>query len=191
MLSHCKGLLCTASLLFLLPLASPSAQLAAVGPVSADNGFPTWYRDAQARQLDLCLTNTGFCLLDAPVNLTNPGAAFPANYGGTFPEEAFWWAAEAEMPTNNGGDALLVLALEAAFANDVVAAGDQISFARVRIRVDNLIAGARYRVITPFGNFNFIAANAGQRGINFTQDIGGVPGVFTGALNGGIGPFLR
>jgi len=176
---------------FLLPLGAASAQLAAVGPISADNGFPLWYRDGQARQLDLCLSNTALCLLDAPVTLTNPGAAFPANYGGTFPDEAFWWAAEAEMPTNNNGEALLVLAVEAAFANDVVAAGDQVSFARIRIRVDNLLRGRTYNVTTPFGEFSFVAQNVGQRGINFTRDIGLAPGNFSGALNGGIGPFLR
>src|SRR6185503_19655030 len=84
----------------------------------------------------------------------------------------------------------LVMGLEAAFANDVVAAGDQISFARIRIRVDNLVAGENYRVTTPFGNFNFVAANPGQRGINFTQDIGGAAGDFIRALNGGVNPFL-
>lgn len=175
----------------LLPLSLPAAQLAAVGPISADNGFPLWYRDSLGRQLDLCLSNTGFCLLDAIVELQNPGQPFPANYGGTFPEEAFWWAADASMPTNGGGEALLVMGLEAAFANDVVAAGDQISFGRIRIRIDNLVAGESYRVTTPFGQFVFIATRAGQRGINFTQDIGGAAGDFVRALNGGINPFLR
>jgi len=174
-----------------VPLSAPSAQLSAAGPVSVDNGFPTWYRDALARQLDLCLTNTGFCLLDAPVTLSNPGAAFPANYGGTFPEEAFFWSADASMPTNGNGEALLVMGLQAAFANGLVAAGDQITFGRLRIRVDNLQAGGSYRVTTPFGVFNFVAANAGARGINFTRDIGGAAGDFVTALNSGIGPFLR
>ncbi len=43
---------------------------------------------------------------------------------------------------------------------------------------------------TPVGVFSLVAANAGPRGINFTVDVGLVPGVFTGALNGAIGPFL-
>src|SRR5262245_51470797 len=85
------------------------AQLAATGPVGRDNRSPLWYRDSLGRQLDLCLSNTGFCLLDALVELRNPGQPFPANYGGTFPEEAFWWAAEASMPTNGDGEALLVM----------------------------------------------------------------------------------
>jgi len=167
-----------------------SAQLAAVGPVDPNHGFPTWYEDDDGLRLDFCINNNGLCLLETIVQLANPNQPFPANYGGTFPDEAFWWACEADMDTNNGGGALLVLAMEAAFANEVVAAGDQVSFARLRIRVDNLIQGQNYTVTTPFGVFNFVAANPGQRGINFTNDVGLVPGVFTGALNGDIGPFL-
>jgi len=185
--SLCVAALCLAA--FASDRASAQG-LAAVGPVVPSHGFPSWYEDDNALRLDLCLLNSGLCLLDAPVNLTNPGAPFPQNFGGTFPEEAFWWTCEADMPTNNGGGALLVLALEAAFANEVVAQGDQITFARVRIRVDNLIAGQTYDVSTPVGNFSFVAANSADRGINFTDDVGIVPGVFTGALNGAIGPFL-
>jgi PKD repeat protein len=132
------------------------------------------------------------CLLEGgAVTLTNPNLPFPDNYGGTFPDEAFWNVCEASMPTNNGGSALLVIALEAAFANEVPISGDQVAFARVRIRVDNLIAGSNYTVTTPVGIFNFVAANSGVRGINFTDDVGvDTPGVFTGALGGAIGPFL-
>jgi PKD repeat protein len=83
-----------------------------------------------------------------------------------------------------------VIALEAAFGNEIPEAGQQVAFARVRIRVDNLIAGSNYTVTTPVGVFNFVAANAGVRGINFTDDVGIDPGVFTGALNGALGPFL-
>jgi PKD repeat protein len=170
-----------------------SAQgLAAVGPTSPDNGFPEWYEDNNGLQLDLCLTDPVLCLLEGgAVTLSSPGAPFPGNYGGTFPDEAFWNVCEASIPTNNGGSALLVIALEAAFANEVPIAGDQVAFARVRIRVDNLIAGSNYTVTTPVGIFNFVAANSGIRGINFTDDVGiDTPGVFTGALGGAIGPFL-
>jgi len=187
-----KSLLGAASIAALVPTGLASAQgLAAVGPTSADNGFPEWYSDNNTLQLDLCLTDPVLCLLDGAVSLSNPGAPFPDNYGGTFPPEAFWNLCEASMPTNNGGQALLVIALEAAFVNEVPAAGDQVAFARVRIRVDNLIAGSNYTVTTPVGIFNFVAANAGVRGINFTDDVGvDTPGVFTGALGGAIGPFL-
>jgi len=188
---HSRSLAGAALLAAAFPFGQASAQgLAAVGPVDPNHGFPTSYEDNNGLSLDLCLSNNGLCLLETIVQLTNPNQPFPQNYGGTFPDEAFWWACEADMDTNNGGGALLVLAIEAAFANEVVAAGDQVTFARVRIRVDNLIAGATYTVTTPVGVFTFVAANAGARGINFTEDVGLVPGVFTGALNGSIGPFL-
>src|SRR5262245_10780772 len=175
----------------LLPVGTIAAQLTAVGAVDPVHGFPSSYTDASATALQPCLSNTGFCLLDAAVALLDPAAAFPANFGGPSPEEFFYWAGEATMPTSGGGEALLVMALEGAFANDVVASGDQIVFGRIRIRVDNLVAGATYLVTTPYGKFNLVAANAGQRGINFTQDIGGVAGDFVTALRGGIGAFLR
>jgi PKD repeat protein len=185
-------LLRAAVLAAFLPLGRTGAQgLAAVGPTSPDHGFPDWYEDHNGLRLDLCLTDPVLCLLEGgAVTLTNPGAPFPANYGGTFPDEAFWNACEALMPTNNGGQALLVIALEAAFGNEIPEAGQQVSFARVRVRVDNLIAGASYTVTTPVGVFNFVATGSGTRGINFTDDVGIVPGMFTGALGGALGPFL-
>jgi PKD repeat protein len=185
------SLIGAASLAALFPAALASAQgLAAVGPTSPDHGFPEWYEDNNGLQLDLCLTDPVLCLLDAAVTLSSPGTPFPGNYGGTFPDEAFWNVCEALIPTNNGGQALLVIALEAAFGNEIPEAGQQVAFARVRIRADNLVAGANYTVTTPVGVFNFVAANAGVRGINFTDDVGIAPGVFTGALGGAIGPFL-
>ncbi len=91
--------------------------------------------------------------------------------------------------TNAGGSALLVMALEGAFANGDVIAGDQAVFGRIRVRVDNLVAGASYQITTPYGIFNEIATNSGTRGINMTVDVGiDTPGVFTAALGSAIGP---
>lgn len=185
-----KSLCGAATASALLASLSQAQGLAAVGPTSPDHGFPEWYEDNNGLQLDLCLTDPVLCLLDGTVSLVNANVPFPDNYGGTFPDEAFWNVCEASIPTNNGGSALLVIALEAAFGNEVPEAGQQVAFARVRIRVDNLIPGATYNVTTPVGPFTFVAQNAGVRGINFTDDVGLVPGVFTGALGGAIGPFL-
>ncbi len=172
---------------------SAQAQLARVGPVvpvtvggaPVQNGFPLWYEDENGLKLELCLDQNGLCLLENPF----PGQpiSFPENFGG----EAFWWSADAIMETRDGGRALLVLALEAAFAADDPIDGDQISFARVRIRIDNLVKGEIYTVIHPFGQDTFVAEDDGKRGINSTQDIGiGAPGDFSGALASRIGPFL-
>ena len=187
-----KSLVGAATLSALFPLALASAQgLAAHGPLSADNGYPDWYEDNNGLRLSQCLNNDGLCLLPNVVTLSNPGAPYPDNYGGTFPEEFFWALCETSMPTNNAGQALLVIGIEGSHIGEIIAAGNQTSFARLRIRVDNLIAGANYTVTTPVGVFNFVAANAGVRGINFTDDVGrDIPNDFTGALNGATGPFL-
>lgn len=175
----------------LSPLGSASAQLgfAEVGPIDPNHGFPQWYRDTNGLSLDLCTTDPLLCLLDAPITLSAPGLPFPDNYGGTFPEEAFWQRCDGLMATGGGGRALLVIALEAAFANGPVAAGDQVAFGRVRLRVDNLVAGATYTITTPVGIFSVVATGSGPNSINTTTDIGLVPGVFPAAI-GNVGPFL-
>ena len=175
----------------LLSVAEARAQLIGVGPADPAHGFPTSYTDAQNTQLNLCLNNSGLCLLTQAVELVNPALPFPANYGGTFPSEAFYWAGSATLTTNGGGEGLLIMALEAAFLNGIVIPGEQVTFGRLRVRVDNLVPGAVYTITTPYGTIYQTAASAGRRGINFTQDIGFVPGDFNLALNGGIGPFLR
>jgi PKD repeat protein len=178
-------------LALLLSARTASAQLIGVGPVDPAHGFPTSYTDAQNTQLNLCLNNSGMCLLTQAVELVNPALPFPANYGGTFPTEAFYWAGSATLTTNGGGQALLIMALEAAFLNGSVIPGEQVTFGRMRIRVDNCVPGAVYTITTPYGTFYETAVAAGRRGINFTSDIGFVPGNFQLALNSGIGPFLR
>jgi PKD repeat protein len=186
-------LLGAASVASLFPLGFASAQgLAAFGPVSPDNGFPEWYSDNNGLQLDLCLADPALCVLPGAVTLTNPGAPFPDNYGGTFPDEASnYWGCGATIPTNNGGQAMLFIGLEARFFDDVLVPGEQIVFARIRIRIDNLVAGANYTVTTPGGIFNFVATGSGVRGINFTDDVGRVViGDFAAPLAGPVGPFF-
>ena len=170
----------------LLVAASAYAQVTAVGPVSPTTGFPVWYEDSNGLRLELCLDANGLCL-ESPPDPTRP-ASVPDN----FTAEAFWWSAEATMPTNGGGEALLVLAWEAAFSTETPAVGDQAVFGRLRFRIDNLVAGETYRVIHPFGVDEFVAEAAGRRGINATVDVGcaGGPCDFTQALTSRVGPFL-
>ncbi len=167
--------------------AQATTQLTAVGPVNPAHGFPVWYQDANGLRLELCLDSNGLCL-ESPPNPTQPPSV-----PGNFTAEAFWWSAEASMPTTGDGEALLVLALEAAFGTEEPIAGDQAVFGRIRVRIDNLVAGETYRVIHPFGVDEFVAQNADDRGINFTEDIGCAAGPcdFSLALNSRVGPFLR
>jgi hypothetical protein len=176
----------------ILVAGSALAQLARVGPVDRSNGFPQWYQDSTGLVLDACLPNAaeladGTCLV-TPDQLSNPAAAilFPNN----FPDEFFFFNANSTMDVN-GGRALLVLALEGAFLNGPVVAGDQMVFARLRIRVDIPAPGGTYRVIHPFGVEEFPDLTPGLKSINFTNDVGLIAGDFGGALNGKITTFLR
>lgn len=174
----------TVALIALADHGPAGSHLAVVGPVSPTNGYPVWYRDANGLTLELCLDTNGLCLAEPPD--PNQPLSFPDN----FPDEAFWWAADSSM-TTPGGDALLVLATEAAFVGDVEPGG-QIAFGRVRIRVDITTAGT-YTVTHPFGQDVFEDVAPGTRAINMTDDIGnltGGNGDFGEVLNSRIGPFL-
>ena len=167
-----------------------------VGPISPEHGFPVWYKDVNGTRLELCLDGglnplCGFLPGDFDATL-------PVTVPGNFPSEgeAFYMLGTSIMDTDaNGGTAILVLGLEAAFSTAIVP-GDQVTFGRVRIWVDNLIPGANYKVTHPYGYDLFTADDgtdgAGRRSIRWVEDIGiGAPGDFTGALNSRIGPFLK
>ncbi len=182
------------------------AALNAVDPgayVPANGGFPAWYQDSHGRTLDLCLTKAvSSRVAGAPgapsymcTLLPTPGVfddtqpiVFPTN----FPDEAFWFTADAAITDAARGINLSYgTAIEAAFAAEEPVEGDQVSFARVRIRVDVPTAGT-YVVTHPYGVEVFDVPAAGRRAINMTRDIGiAGAGDFTGALKGDVGPFLR
>ncbi len=172
----------------------PGGHLVAVGPVSGDTGFPVWYQDANGLRLELCLNSEtsplAYCGF-LPGDIPDPNS--PLTLPGNFPEEAFWMLGGAGLTTNagTGGDAVLTLALEAAFGGGAAKVGDQVTFGRVRVVADDLIAGATYSVTHPYGQEVFSDVAGGKRGIVFTEDIGiGAPGDFSGALNSRVGPFL-
>ncbi|MBI5944059.1 MAG: IPT/TIG domain-containing protein, partial [Chloroflexi bacterium] len=175
--------------------AVPTPGLVAVGPTSNATGYPSWYKDSNGTRLELCLDGglnpiCGYL----PGDIPNPAAPItvPDNYPAT--AEAFYMLGSALMETDSatGGRAILVLALEAAFSGGTVVSGDQITFGRIRIWIDNLIPNAQYRVTHPYGVDNFTADPVfGRRMIRYVEDIGiGAPGDFSGALNSRIGPFL-
>ncbi len=185
---------------------SVQAALYAVDPgayIPANGGFAAWYQDTHGRTLDLCLSKAvSSRVAGAPGApsymcslLPNPGVfddtqpiVFPTN----FPDEAFWFTGDAFIQDAASGiDLSYISALEAAFGAGVPSEGDQISFARIRIRVDVPVAGT-YTVTHPYGVEVFNVAAAGTGAINMTRDLGiAAPGVYTGALTGDIGPFLR
>ncbi|MBT2692228.1 IPT/TIG domain protein [Bacillus sp. ISL-55] len=162
-----------------------------VGPINALNGFPVWYKDENGLRLQLNTDPNDLFSGLTPADLPNPGQ--PVSFPDNFPAEAFYFAAEAEMETGTGERARLVLAIEAAFTNEVPAEGDQTVFGRVRIRVDGLQSGVEYKVTHPYGVDTFIAEPGGDGfgEINFTEDIGICPLEFEQVSNSRVHPFLQ
>lgn len=188
-------------------VASPvQAELSAVdpGPYTAATGhFPRWYEDADGLALELCQSKALSSRAAAAPDIymctlaAEPGVyddSLPMVFPNNFPSELFWFLAETSIPeVGNSGYELEVYgaALEAAFALGPPAAGDQQSFARIRIRASVPVAGT-YTVTHPYGVETIVVTTPGRRAINLTRDIGiAAPGDFSGALTGNIGPFLR
>lgn len=178
---------------FVLLMSIPAAaKLAAVGPINPVNGFPLWYQDSSGFTLDLPAPPIGDGV-NAPTQIFDPPVNTPFSQQIGFGTEAMYWSADSRINLPGGGRALLIMALEAAFAQEEAINGDQIVFTRVRIRIDIPASGAgrTYTVKHPYGTDVFTNVTAGTRGINSTIDIGVCTGNFTGALEGSIGPFLR
>lgn len=167
------------------------AQLARVGPIDPAIGYPAWYQDKTGIALDSCVNSNqaeldgGWCLL-LPVDVATGRApeTFPTN----FADEHFYWSATGDA-TVGSTRAMLILALEEAFGVGPVQAGDQVVFARVRVKVAPVPFDGTYTAYTPFGKFVIADQVAGDV-LFFTEDIGLAPGDFTQALKGRIGPFL-
>ena len=170
------------------------------GPISPDNGYPEWYQDETGTRVALCDDQADpLCVLpDVAEGTYDP--ALPMSFPGNFPEELFWWNADATFDTTNtvtrgGVSGRLVLAEEATFSLGDPAPGDQVAFGRIRIRVDGLVLGGNYHVATPYGDYDFVAEDDGKGGgeINYTEDIGCLetPCNFDRVNQSNVGPFLR
>jgi hypothetical protein len=179
-------------LLAALAFSAPAgAALSAVGPVVPRYGFPEYYQDGTGLRLTLCVENEDpFCSNVAPD--TGPATVTSDPATTNFPDETFYWSAEALIDKRTVGvRARLVLAQEAAFVNDAPTAGDQITFGRIRVRVDGAQPGAEYTVTHPYGTEHLTADDRGR--VRLSDDVGcaDVPCDFSDALATRIGPFLR
>ena len=153
-----------------------------IGSINPQNGFPQWIQDINGTSLEMCLDAGTNCTFD-PVADNNP---FSEQIG--FGAEAFWWMADASINTNSGLSATLVQAVEAAFATESPADGDQFPFTRLRIRVDVPMAGI-YTITHPFGQRVFEVESVGaKREINDTIDMAFDA---NSQHQGRIGPFLK
>ena len=166
-------------------------RLAHVGPRDPANGYPLWYEDAEGTRLALGLSRGEDPNL-TPIEGVEPGLL---EIPGNFPDEAFYWSAEAELAVGgNGvvGRARLILALEAAFGGAGEPADDaRVVFARIRVRMDDLIPFAKYVVTHPYGVTDELDADEDGR-VFWTDDRGIADENFAAVvLAGRVAPFLR
>ena len=167
----------------------------------ANNGFPTWYQDANGARVEACLDITDpTCVLPGAEPHFDP--AQPVNFPTNFPTEFFYALADSNpvaiSTTCNGeaiaGSADIRLALEGSFANPAAdpVAGDQVTFGRIRISADGLCPNTSYRFVHPYGE---VTATANALGALVSTDNVGCalgPCNFTDALASPIfGGFLR
>lgn len=174
--------------------------LSTVGAVNAGHGFPQYYQDKSGVALEPCLATPNdptnpvvdpCALTGALVEGDASAIVFPTN----FPDELFYNLTSSVI-SGIGGNArnraVLTMALEGAFATGAVADGQQIVFARFRLRVDGVTPGETYVLTYPYGVKSFQADPGGT--INFTDDQGCLtPGCpFDSVLTSiNIGPFLQ
>jgi hypothetical protein len=139
---------------------NPNIPNKAVGPIDPRIGFPLWYQDELGVKLTACLDGSGFCVLTP--NYNTGAAASVTTAGINFPDEAFYWYADARITRSSGGNVRLVLAKEGAFTTPSAVVGQQIAFDRIRVRIDQLTPGATYTITHPFGVMTAVAdANGG------------------------------
>jgi hypothetical protein len=160
------------------------------GPVSPANGFPAWYRDSTGLDLEGCMSALDPNCGAVPV----PDPTQPPSFPGNFPDEFFYMLADANLTTGSGSKVLAEFALEGAFANGGVVAGDQMAFSRIRFRIDSGLQGSTdYKITHPYG-VDIVKSGpnpADKPDIFVTQDVGITPGAFSEALGGRVGPFLQ
>lgn len=183
--------------LFLAPAAV--AGLSQVGPitpppysVSPPSNFPAYYLDANGVAIDLPRppvgdgVNAPTMIYFAPT-LSNPYSVYLG-----FDSEAFYYYARALFNTKYG-KASAIFGLEAGFVNGLAVPGDEMVFARVRLKAPVRDAGT-YTFYHPWGTETIVvtaADVASGKAISFTKDVGLVPRDFAAVLNGPIGPFLK
>lgn len=161
--------------------------LTAVGPVNTEHGFPAWYEDSAKVRTELCLDADNPLCAFPPGDVPDPLA--PISFPDNFPGEAFYMLAGSEVAVPGGGDAVLTLALEAAFANENPIAGDQVVFARQRVDVDDAAPNTTLTFTHPYGT---VTVDTDERGRGrLVEDVSPAVGNFQTPLKGDIGPFLQ
>jgi hypothetical protein len=165
-------------------------------------GFPDWYQDENAVQLQPCLNPAEPCVLLADPGY-NPGLALALP--GNFPVEFFYFVADSDkmdVPGCNGlggGKVTYRAALEGSFGLGVATPGQQIAFTRTKIVVSpgGLCPNTTYAFTHPYGTDLITTDGVGGVVANkkgATTDIGciGAPCDFSLPLSSRVmGGFLK
>jgi hypothetical protein len=165
-------------------------RLKTVGPIDPDHGFPLWFEDENNLRLELGLNPDPLTPAIGELPIPGKKLSFPDN----FPDEIFYFLAEARLTVAGTGRAKVILALEAAFGGDGnPQQGLNVVFARIRVRMDGLTAGTKYTVTHPYGVIDPDKLEADERGrVFYTEDLGIVEGNPTAVLRSGkVAPFLQ
>lgn len=165
-------------------------RLTTVGPIDPANSFPSWFGDGNGLELELVTKPDPLAPAMGEPPLPGSPVAFPEN----FPDEAFYFMAEARLEVGGSGvvgRARVIMAIEAAFGGDGdPAVGLGVVFARFRVRIDDVIAGSKYIVRHPYGETNPLEADERGR-VAYTCDLGLAEGNMERVLKTGeIAPFL-
>ncbi|MFI7583858.1 hypothetical protein ACH9DO_08700 [Kocuria sp. M1N1S27] len=161
--------------------------LTTVGPVNTEHGFPAWYEDSNKVRTELCLEADNPLCAFPPGDVPDP--LRPISFPDNFPGEAFYMLAGSDVAVPGGGDAVLTLALEAAFANENPIPGDQVVFARQRIDVDDAAPNSTLTFTHPYGT---VTVDTDERGRGrLVEDVSPAVGNFQTPLKGDVGPFLQ
>jgi hypothetical protein len=181
-----------------VPAGTRVGSLIEVGPIAAENGFPTWYRDSNGAtpsatsRLEMCLPKGAvadpYCA--APALPNKQPMPLPLVYPTNYPDEIFYQLATTTVVAP-GINLLVEMNVEGAYATGPVIAGDEMVFGRIRIRdtKTGLTPGTIYRVTHPYGIDDITVDDKGD--INMTQDVGAAAGAFGNVLGGRVGPFLK
>jgi hypothetical protein len=175
-------------------LAVPNPKrLKTAGPVDPVTQFPMWFEDDSGLVLEPVFNADP--LAPAMGILQKPGASVVAFPDFTnFPDEAFYYFAEVRLEVGGAGvigRARIIMSLEAGFGGaGSPAAGMNVVFGRLRVRIDDVIPGAEYTVRHPYGDTDPLPADEKGR-VSWTVDFGIAEGDIHQVLKTGqIAPFL-
>lgn len=155
----------------------------ATGPLNPVNGYAEYVSDSRGLSLQICL-DANNCAFDPVIagNLQSEQAGAGS--------ESFYWLSDARLDVPaTGFSARLIMAAEATYATGEPAVDEQLTFTRLRIRIDAPVPG-NYHVTHPYGEHTFTVDTVVPGfDVSDTIDISFTPN--QASAQGRVGPWLR